>query len=206
VKKTKVVDPKYFFDTLDQAYSWLEQNRGLEGQNWRRCKSCRPSSGSHPIWFLRTSAHETGSASSAIAAGPFKERQVEGLLVDWFRNLGYQVQTQVPVKGGIIDVVAKVRDREWVIEVKGEDRGGYASAQMNFQMGIGQLLTQMTNPAKAYALAFPATQDYGRVVEKYQGTFGAEKLGIHFITVDRDGAVNGFAGADVDELIESIRG
>ncbi len=45
VKKTKVKDPitvpRYFFDTLDEAYSWLAQNRGLEGQNWRRCKSCR---------------------------------------------------------------------------------------------------------------------------------------------------------------------
>ena len=126
------------------------------------------------------------------------------MLVDWFRNLGYQVQTQVPAKGGIIDVIASVRDREWVIEVKGEDRGGYASAQMNFQMGIGQLLSQMIDPAKQYALAFPATMDYRRVVEKYQGTFGANKLGLYLITVGRDGAVNGFAGADIDELIKSI--
>jgi hypothetical protein len=205
VKKTKVLVPRYYFDTLDEAYSWLEQNRGLEGQNWRRCKSCRPRSGRHPIRVLRTSASEAEGASAAKAAGPFKERQVQGLLVDWFQNQGYQAQTQAPVKNGIVDVLVSVRDREWVIEVKGEDRGGYASAQMNFQMGIGQILSRMADPTKVYALAFPATKDYGRVVEKYQGTFGADKLGLYLITVSRDGAVEGFAGSDINELIESLR-
>jgi hypothetical protein len=205
VRKTKIAYPKYYFDTLDDAYSWLEQNRGLEGQNWRRCKSCRPQSGRHPIRTLRTSVSEAEGVSAAKAAGPFKERQVQGLLVDWFQNQGYQAQTQTPVKNGIVDVMVNVRDRDWVIEVMGEDRGGYASAQMNFQMGIGQILSQMTDPTKIYALAFPATEDYQRVIEKYQGTFGAGKLGIYFISVDHDGAVEGFAGSDIDELIESFR-
>lgn len=33
---------KLFFDTLDEAQSWLVHNRGQEGRGWKRCATCRP--------------------------------------------------------------------------------------------------------------------------------------------------------------------
>jgi hypothetical protein len=32
---------KVFFDTLDEAHSWLMLNRGPEGRSWKRCATCR---------------------------------------------------------------------------------------------------------------------------------------------------------------------
>ena len=34
--------PKMFFDTIDEAYSWLRLNRGPEGRSWKRCATCQP--------------------------------------------------------------------------------------------------------------------------------------------------------------------
>jgi hypothetical protein len=39
--KANVNVPKYFFDTLGEAITWLHENRGEEGVNWKRGGTCR---------------------------------------------------------------------------------------------------------------------------------------------------------------------
>ena len=50
------------------------------------------------------------------------------------------------------------------MEVKGEDPGGYGSAQMNLQMVVGQISSRMDDLSATYAIAFPMTANYLRVL------------------------------------------
>jgi hypothetical protein len=72
---------KVFFDTLEDAQSWLAANRGPEGQGWKRCATCWPDhmvpgnrlparAGTPPATVSRAEAR-TGAASRAVPApGP----------------------------------------------------------------------------------------------------------------------------------------
>ncbi len=71
---------------------------------------------------------------------------------------------------------------------------------MNFQDGIGQLVSRITDPAKQYALAILVTADYRKVVAKYTESIGPDRLGIYFLTVDRTGNVKRFEGSQLEEL------
>lgn len=133
---------------------------------------------------------------------PFAESEVETLLVRWLKKEGYDVETRVAVSSGIIDILVHGKNADWIIEVKGEDRGGYSSAQMNFQQGIGQLTSRMDDLKKRYALAFPLTRDFLSVVKNYQGTIGLVDLGIYLIVINREGTVKRFEGVWIDELID----
>lgn len=202
IKKTNLKVPKYYSETQEAAVAWLEQNRGREGVRWRWCKTCQRRT-------IKTATQAKVVPSAKIrrptqSAGPFIESEVERLLIRWFQDHGYQIQTQVPVQSGIIDLVVFGREAQWIIEVKGEDRGGYTSALMNFQDGIGQLVSRMTDPTRNYALAIPVTADYRKVVAKYQESIGAERLGIYFLTVDRSGKVKRFDGSQLGKLLESL--
>lgn len=73
----------------------------------------------------------------------FTEKEVENFLIKHLNSNDYRVLRQVRVASGLIDVVAEGPDGRWLIEVKGEDRGGYTSAEMNFQIGLGQLMSRM---------------------------------------------------------------
>ena len=55
------------------------------------------------------------------------------------------VRSTVRVSSGIVDAVATRDGKRIVIEAKGEDSGGYGSAQMNFQMAFGQISSRMTD-------------------------------------------------------------
>jgi len=33
--------PKIFFDTMEEAVDWLQENRGKEGRNWKWCGTCQ---------------------------------------------------------------------------------------------------------------------------------------------------------------------
>lgn len=63
----------------------------------------------------------------------FREREVLSILVRYLKENGWKVKEQIRVKGGSIDVGAEKEGKILLIEAKGEDRGGYASAEMNFQ-------------------------------------------------------------------------
>lgn len=177
--KSNLNVPKYFFDNLAQAITWLRENRGEEGSNWKRCGTCRANAGAVSI----------GSPESKLA--PFREAEVKQILVKHLQGKGYQVRTEVLVSSGMVDIIGASPDGSQImIEVKGEDAGGYNSAEMNFHMGVGQIISRMTEPGSDYALAVPMTGDFTRVLKKYKGSFGFERLGLLFLVVQRDGKVD----------------
>jgi Holliday junction resolvase-like predicted endonuclease len=145
----------------------------------------------------------TGEHPTALGT-VFTERQVEGLLYAHLRRTGFSVNQKVKVSSGIIDAVAERGGSRTFIEVKGEDRGGYTSAQMNFQMAIGQISSRMTDPAAAYAVAFPLTPDYVRVLRTFRDSFAFELLGLVLYAVSRDGSVQDVLGPDVRTWVDTL--
>lgn len=134
----------------------------------------------------------------------FREREVLSILVKYLKENEWKVKEQIRVKGGAIDVGAEKEGRTLLIEAKGEDRGGYTSAEMNFQMGLGQLMSRMRHREAEYALAFPFTEGFLKVLRKYEGSFAFEKLGIHLIAVKRDGSCQMIPPDDVMKYLEAI--
>lgn len=133
----------------------------------------------------------------------FSEREVLSILVRHLKENGWKVKEQIRVKGGKIDVGAEKEGRILLIEAKGEDRGGYTSAEMNFQMGLGQLMSRMKHQAE-YGLAFPLTKDFTRVLRKYRGSFAFEKLGIYLVPVERDGSCRLISPIDVLKFLGRV--
>ncbi len=91
-----------------------------------------------------------------------------------------------------------------VIEVKGEDKGGYNSAEMNFQIGIGQIISRMTNQNVTYALAFPLTSNFKKVLRKYKNTFGFQKLNLFFYIVKEDETIEYHTSRSFIEMIDKL--
>ncbi|MEA2089678.1 MAG: hypothetical protein U9O89_02835 [Thermoproteota archaeon] len=97
-----------------------------------------------------------------------------------------------------------------MIEAKGEDKGGYTSAEMNLQMGLGQIMSRMKYRDAEYGLAFPLTKNFTKVLRKYKGSLAFEKLGIYLIPVKRNGSCRLVSSPDVstflDEMVQSSKG
>jgi len=203
VARSNVNIPKIFFSNFDEAIAWLRENRGEEGEKWKRCGRCQASA--RPLSFGSRKSGFLGGARSAIGrTDPFTEREVERILIQYLKDRGYKVRRRAPVASGIVDVAAKGRDGHWLIEVKGEDRGGYGSAEMNFQMGVGQIVSRMTDPEIFYALAFPMTSDFKKVLRKYKGSVGFERLNLQFFVTHRDGKVDKYDAATIRNLIDRV--
>jgi len=193
--RSNVNVPKYFFSDIDKAIAWLRKNRGEEGKNWKCCGTCKAKA--RPISPVSRKSKPLDAVKSApVRMGPFTETEVEKILLQYLKDNNYKVRRQVRVASGIVDVVAEGPDGRWFIEVKGEDRGGYTSAEMNFQIGVGQILSRMTDPRVSYALAFPMTSDFKKVLRKYKGSFGFERLNLHFFVIHRDGKVDKYDAAN----------
>ena len=186
VARSNVNVRKYFFSNLDEAIKWLRKNRGEEGENWKRCGTCQ------------------ARAFVQARTRPFTEELVEKILIQYLKGRGYKVRQQVLVAGGKVDVSAEGQGGHWLIEVKGEDRGGYISAEMNFQIGVGQIVSRMTEPEVKYALAFPMTSDFKRVLRKYKGSLGFERLNLQFFVIHRDGKVDEYDAAAMKTLIGNL--
>ncbi len=148
-------------DAQDEAGSWLASHRrscgdGVEALRylpaWSQRRSAAPSQPDRGTVQCRPQPR-LGSCSPSVRSKAF--------LYSHLRRYYFSVRERVPVPGGIIDAVAERDGARVVIEVKGEDKGGYGSAQMNFQIAIGQVSSRMNDPAAAYAIAFPLTTDYG---------------------------------------------
>lgn len=118
----------------------------------------------------------------------FMEHDVIWLLVRYLKKNGWRVRQQVRVGGGSIDILAEREGKIFLIEAKGEDKGGPISVEMNFQNGLGQLMSRMKHLEACYGLAFPLTQNFAKVLSKYQDSFAFEKLGIYLIPVKRNGS------------------
>jgi hypothetical protein len=188
--------PKMFFETADEARAWLLRHRGEEDRAWRRhvCRAdVRP----------RTGEYDPGAASRADD-GTFRESDVESLLYGFLRREGYVVREGVRVPSGIVDAVATRGGVRIVIEAKGEDSGGYDSAQMNFQMAVGQIASRMSDADARYAVAFPMTAHYERVLQTFHGSHAFERLGITFYVVDRSGNVREIEPRLIRGWIESL--
>ena len=137
---------------------------------------------------------------------PFREHDVQALLVKWFSEKGYGVIEQCiddptsvddirecsthPIWG--IDIVAQKNDELWILEVKGEDKGGRASGDVNFSCGIGQLLSYMTrfDDKIHYGLVIPhPSKDFKRAIKRMGNSRAFEILGIHLFLVEKDGTI-----------------
>ncbi|UCH32047.1 MAG: hypothetical protein JSV05_01235 [Candidatus Bathyarchaeota archaeon] len=100
---------------------------------------------------------------------------------------GWRVKQQIPTPSGVLDMSAEKEGAIMLIEATGEDKGGDASAEMTFQIELGQLMSRMIRRETQYALAFPLTATFIKVLQKYRGTFAFTNLGICLIPVSRDG-------------------
>lgn len=195
VARSNVNVPKIFFSNLHKAIEWLRKNRGEEGKNWKRCGTCQAKARRlSPI--LRGPKLLDTAKSAPVRMGPFTETEAEKFLLQYLKVNDYKVRRQVRVASGIVDVVAEGPDGRWLIEVKGEDRGGCTSAEMNFQMGVGQIVSRMTDPGVSYALAFPMTSDFKKVLRKYKGSLGFERLDLYLFVIHRDGKVDKYDAAN----------
>ncbi len=174
---TKV--PKIFFEDKNEAIKWLQANRGM---NWKSCDTCGTDSHSASIHSPKIKSEEK--------AVPFVEANVEDILVRYLQKSSYSVHRQVTCHNGIVDVVAENSNSHWIIEVKGEDKGGFGTAQMNFQMGVGQIVSRMTEQGIFYALAIPMTDKFKRILRNYKGSIGFKLLGLWFFVIHRDGRVD----------------
>jgi len=203
VVRSNVNVPKYFFSNIDEAIKWLRRNRGKEGKNWKRCGTCKAEA--RPASQISSQTESISKVDRIpMQSKVFTESEAEGILIQHLNSNGYRVRRQVRVASGLIDVVADGPDGRWVIEVKGEDRGGYGSAEMNFQIGLGQLMSRMTHSDAKYGLAFPLTSDFARVLRKYKGSLAFERLGIHLIPVKRDGTCRMNAPNEVLRFLEEL--
>ena len=143
---------------------------------------------------------EPTSEKSAV----FREREVLSILVRYLKENGWTVKEQIRVKGGSIDIGAEKEGKTLLIEAKGEDRGGYGTAEMNFQIGLGQVMSRMKHHEAEYGLAFPLTRDFTKVLRKYKGSFAFEKLGIYLLPVARDGTCHLIPPNEVLKFLEEI--
>jgi len=137
-------------------------------------------------------------------SGIFREREVLSILVRYLKENGWKVKEQIRVESGSIDIGAEKEGKTLLIEAKGEDRGGYTSAEMNFQMGLGQLMSRMKHREAEYGFAFPLTKDFTKVLRKYKGSFAFEKLEIYLLPVARDGACRLIPPNEVLRFLEEI--
>jgi hypothetical protein len=134
----------------------------------------------------------------------FRESDVLTTLIRYLKESGWKVSEGFPVDGGRVDVYAERQGEVWLIEAKGEDKGGYTSAEMNFQMGLGQIMSRMKYREYEYALAFPLTSNFAKVLKKYRGSYAFEKLGVHLFIIKEDRTCNIVLAKDIYELLDKI--
>ncbi len=138
---------------------------------------------------------------------PFTEGRVEDHLLPWLEAKGYSVRKRVRVANGIIDVVAQGQTEEWIIEAKGEDKGGYNSAEMNFRIGISQICSRMEDSGrdKAFGLAIPMTTHFEKVLRKHRNFSVFDQMRIWLLIVDAEGAVTALHPAEVQKFVDDLK-
>jgi len=116
----------------------------------------------------------------------FKEDEVISILKRGLKQDGWSVKEQVKAGKSFIDLAADKDGIAFLIEAKGEDKGGLTSAEMNLQMGLGQIMSRMTDRSKKYGLAFPRTADFMKVLQKYEGSTAFKTLDLYLFVAERD--------------------
>ena len=86
-----------------------------------------------------------------------------------------------------IDIVAKLEADLWIVEVKGETKGGRSSATSNFHYGLGQIFTRMTSFGENihYGLAVPNTDNFAFLVRKIMDSKVLGRLNLSLILVGK---------------------
>ncbi len=196
---------KYYFSAKKEAENWLKENRGVY---WRSCGICH-ALGQDDIEEINKDLSENdeeikNSKMQANLNTIFYEAKAQEILVNHLRKNKYNVEEQYRVLNGKVDIVAKNNSEKIVIEVKGEDKGGYNSAEMNFQMGIGQIISRMISANEKYAMCFPLTTNYKKVLYKFKNTYGFKKLDLNFYVIETDGTVKEFTSSEFTEFIKKI--
>ena len=142
------------------------------------------------------------------------EKSVQKRLATWFKINSYAVIEQCIDNPFLfnditecrthdifgIDIVAKknkslvcisnnIRSQMWIIEVKGETKGGKAAAISNFYYGIGQIMTRMSviSTNVNYALAVPNTDNFATPVKKFLNSPALQILNLSIILVQPNG-------------------
>lgn len=198
---------KIFFESEHEAISWLEEHRGGEGKGWKRCGGpCHAKTRAQGS--IEQAEHKVVQPISGISpkepTEPFAENTVQSLLTSYLCKQGYEVNTRVPCPSGFIDLVATKGGQPIIVEVKGEDKGGYTSAEMNFQTGFGQIISRMIDTKARYALAIPITNHYLRVLQKYKNSFGLLRLDCGFFLIHEGGDVGPFTAEDLSKYITDL--
>lgn len=212
--------PKIFFKDLIAAVNRLSEYRGGEGTGWRRCSCCKSEHTlqRHPSsemgWALshnppRLPVGKSVNESLIVPKNnepPFTEGRVEDHLQPWLEANGYAVKKRVRVANGIIDIVAIRQSSEWIIEAKGEDRGGYNSAEMNFRIGISQICSRMeVGHGRSFGLAIPMTTHFKRVLIKHRNFSVFEQMRIWLLIASADGIITALQPADVQNYVNDLK-
>ncbi|MCL2281157.1 MAG: hypothetical protein FWC25_00650 [Dehalococcoidia bacterium] len=132
----------------------------------------------------------------------FKVQNVINMLKHGLKQDGWNVKEHVKLAGGFADLVAEKDNLSFVIEAKGEDKGGFYTTEMNFQMGLGQIMSRMTDKSKKYAIAIPATPDFFKVLQKYKSNFAFKELGLYLFVANSDNSCLVVPPADVASFAE----
>jgi hypothetical protein len=137
------------------------------------------------------------------------EAEVQAVICRWFRDRGYTVDQDCLSEGGNkLDVVARSRDAEWRVEVKGDYDANPAQYNVNFDTGIGQLVKSITSldGTRRYAIAIPVSRtesghrlSYRSILPKYSRSMAFEALNIHLLLVRDDESVQVIAPAEVTQ-------
>lgn len=197
---------KVFFDTVADATIWLRDNRGAEGENWKRCGTCR--GGGHTGFVsMRSQAKPRAPYPSQIAGlEPFTEGRVEDALIPWLQAQGFEVRKRVRVHNGIVDLVAHRQEEDLVVEAKGEDKGGFHSAEMNFRIGIAQICSRMERQLnKRYGLAIPLTAHFRRVLLKHMNFGVFEQMGLWMYVVCENGSISELPPGTVQSFVDGLK-
>ena len=135
----------------------------------------------------------------------FKESDVIGVLKRGLKQDGWSVKEQVKLPGGFADLAVEKDGVSFILEAKGEDKGGFSAAEMNFQMGLGQLMARMTDPNKKYGIAFPATPDFIKALQKYEHSFAFKALDVYLFVANGDKTYFVVPPADIPAYIQNNR-
>lgn len=123
----------------------------------------------------------------------------------WLEAAGYSVDKRVRVGNGVIDMVARRQGDEWVIEAKGEDRGGFGTAEMNFRIGIAQICSRMDGTLeRRYALALPLTTHFRRLLLKHRDFTVFERMEIWMLIISPDGIVTALSPNSVQRFVDAL--
>jgi len=135
----------------------------------------------------------------------FKESDVIGVLKRGLKQDGWSVKEQVKLSNGFADLAADKDGVSFILEAKGEDKGGFSVAEMNFQMGLGQLMARMTDKNKKYGLAFPSTPDFIKALQKYEPSFAFKVLDIYLFVANGDRSYFVVPPSDIPAFIQGNR-